>query len=133
MRRSSREDAFALVIGDGDVARSESAITANIVVELWCAVVLPEIAENAAQCVRASDLGCVRVVAGADLLAQFERVRRAELVWGKATSLADDGLGGAAFVRDGVRPEIPGAEYLGDRRPRACFFGWASSFCSASN
>jgi hypothetical protein len=64
----------------------------------------------------------------------FDGVCCAELLRAECTNLSDEGFCGLDRVEAGVTAtDELGVKYLGEVWPHAFFFGWASSFCSASN
>ncbi len=75
----------------------------------------------------------MRVSAVRDLLVGFDDVCLGEFVRMDTTCSRDEELGGRFELVAAREGEISGAEYRGQVRTRAVCFGWASSFCCASN
>ena len=132
MRRGAGQQTFDFVARRSDVARPDTGITANVLVEFGRAVILPEPAENQPYgsrltCFRGALIGTTR-----ECFVDFFGVRGRELVRLDAARNCNDGFGRAAIFPFPIADER-GEKEPGNRIPLACDFGRVSSFCSASN
>jgi hypothetical protein len=132
MRRSVGHQPVDLIALGGDIARADAGIVADVLVELGRTVVLPEPAED--ESYRAG-LACLRgalIGTAGEGVVNFLGVGCGELARLNAARNRNDCFGSAAILPFPVLDEC-GEKDPGNRIPLACFFGWANSFCSASN
>lgn len=126
------EHVFKMGALDGDAAGSHCRVVSDLVVEFARAVLFPEPAKDTAQ-----GGGCLRFMTRRpwlfpDCFVGFLDVGGAEFA-GLDVAARGDELPCRAAYRALVAPREFGEKQMGDSRPFAGGFGWASSFCSSSN
>ena len=104
-----------------------------MLVKLRRAVLFPQPAKDLSQRIGIGRFGCVRVVGALDGVVDLGDVRLGEALRSERTSFGDEALCRLAGAVVTLRPEITGAEQVGQRRPSAFGFGWAISRCCCSN
>ena len=96
------------------------------------AVVLPEVAENTPERASAEGFGRVAVVVAVELLVNVRDEWAGELARFNASGCGDDLLGCLVLAVAVGKCEVARAEDFDQRVRRACAFGRANSFWSAS-
>jgi len=103
-RRRSGDEVGALLVGGGDVARTQAAIFLDQVIESRSSVVFPEETEQTADGAYFVGERRMGVTRAADGLVDFDNVGRGELGGGGGTEMRNEELGGLISRRPVVSP-----------------------------
>lgn len=132
--RRGVEYPFGFELVDTDVPWPGRRVAAQLLIDFWCAVVLPQPSEYLANRSGTRVFGADCVAALSDYFVRFDGVGCRDFLGQELTNLSDEGLCGLDRVEAWVSAlDELGVKYLGDVWTHAFFFGWASSLCSPSN